>query len=336
MTPRFVTLAAGAAAIVACATHPPPPVAPRPPPEDKAYAGCPMNRQLDMWLTAPEYGEPPWSSPRSAVEVRDAYCVVEQNRVLDSGAQCLDVRDCDDVPGHESWTVKCTTTPTERFRMVTSSTWDKAADAVTQEDVRWRTRLGQCYRVTWANATPAELAAYERAFAGIDGDIANRGEGALLERWPPASDAAYRRVTFAFAREVTQVRAGVNAKAIVWTSTFSSITRAGKIAELPFLQTNVGVQFGVEGHTTTKANVADDERYCAALHGLQPGDPAPVYSGADAVTARNARRNEAVLSAARGEDSAKLALAAMDDDLVHPGTRKDLQKGWTLRDPCGP
>ena len=326
------TFAAALAVLGACAAKPPP-VTPPAPTEDKAYAGCPMNRRIDLWLTTPEHGEPAWAAPKSAVEVRDAYCVIELNRVLDPGVACLDPSECDELAGHEVRTISCARTPSDRYSMFVAQAWDKEVAAVASDSEEWRTRLGQCYRVSWVGATAPELAAFERAFAAIDGDIAYRGDGGILEHWPPPRDAGYQRVFFAVAREVTQVRGGVNAKAIVSTHHFSSTTRAGKIAEQPYFHTATGVRFGVQGHYTTKANAKVDAAYCADL-GRDPEHA--VFRGSDEVVAREARRNDAVLACARGDDAAKEILAQMEDDLVYAGTRQDLRKGWTVRDPCAP
>lgn len=333
---RVVLPVALAVVLAACAGRPPAAPPAQTPKEDKAYAGCVMNRRIDLWLTTPEHGEPPWAAPKSAVEVRDAYCVVEQNRVLDPGVECLDVRDCDDLAGHEVRTISCTRTPSDRYSQFVAQAWDKEVAAVATANEEWRTRLGQCYRVTWGGASAPELAAFEHAFASIEGDIAYRGEGALLELWPPVRDAAYQRVFFSFAREVTQLRGGVKAKAIVSTHHFSIIARAGKLAEAPFIHTDVGVPFGFEGHYTTTANAAVDVAYCAGLRkpGIERG--APLYAGDDEVVVRAAQRNDAVLACARGDDRARDALVRMDDELVGRDAKNHLAKGWSLRDPCAP
>lgn len=331
----FVGAALGIVITVgACARPTAPPARPVAPVEDKAYAGCPMNRQIDLWLTAGEHGEPPWPAPHSPVTVRDAYCTVEQNRVLDPGVACLDVRECDELAGHEEHVIACSAAPTERYRTFQATTWEVALKGVANADQEWRTRLGQCFSPTYGAATPAELAAYERAFKDIDGDIGDRGEGALLELWPAPPDGAYQRVFFSFAREVTQMRGGLRAKAIVWTHAFSAVVRARKIAELPYIDTTTGSQFGFPGHTTTKANASVAVKYCSALH----DDPATArFAGDDPVVVAAARRNDAILALARGEEAARDALIGMDDELVDRGTKEQLAKpGWSFRDPCAP
>lgn len=319
---------------VACAAHAP--VSPPPshrPVEDKAYTSCTLRRELELWETAPGPGFSAWPKPKSAVVVRDAYCTVEANRVLDAGVECLQMNDCDDLPGHEVVSVSCGSAPSARWNALQLQALDFYKVPLAKDEAEWHARLGQCYRVTFGGAPAPELAALEAALHAAAPEDVSANEDAITKLIPASKDDAYHRLFLTFAREVTQRRGALVPKAVVWMKGYGYVTRAGAPASLPYYHYTQGALFGFAGHYTTKANAAEDDAYCANLR----RDADAIWSGADPVVTREARRNEAIVALTSGKPDARAVLATMGPDLVYPGTQQALARpNVDLHDPCAP
>ncbi len=325
-----------AAIVTACGTRavaPPPARVPEPP---KVYTSCLLHRTLDLWATTPDDPHlPPYPAPRAAVEVRDAYCTVEANRVLATDQQCLQPAVCDDVPGEEHVVVTCTATPGARWGLLRREV-PHLDDGPDGDDADWHARLAACFHPTFVAAPADELRALEAALRGLDAFTMRWGDGGVVAVEPAIRGNAYHRLHLTFAREVTQARAGIRPKAIVWARASVLWMREGVPQGLPYPHFTQSVSFGFPTHPTDAQSARQDDAYCEALRDGHH-DAEARWSGADPELPGAVRRNEAVVALMRGRDEARAAVAAMPDDLVDRGTKRTLARAnIALRDPCSP